>query len=85
MNTRNCEITYVIKQRRDSENAEPSVQDHKTIQPTGNIRRVLGGRFQAMIMMQGAVAFSGKFIMPVLPEMSPGPYLQGTQFAGVLA
>lgn len=36
--------------------------------------------FQEMAMMQGAAAFPGAFVMPILPETSHGQYHRSTQF-----
>ncbi len=41
--------------------------------------------FHEMAMMQGTAAFSGSFIMPILPETSQGQYHRSTQFAATTA
>ncbi len=41
--------------------------------------------FREMAMMQGPAAFSGAFIMPILPETSQGQYHRSTQFTATKA
>ncbi|NMP21565.1 hypothetical protein [Sulfobacillus harzensis] len=41
--------------------------------------------FQEMAMMQGTAAFSGSFVMPILPETSQGQYHRSTQFTAATA
>lgn len=41
--------------------------------------------FREMAMMQGPAAFSGAFIMPILPETSQGQYHRSTQFTATTA
>lgn len=41
--------------------------------------------FQEMAMMQGSPAFSGSFVMPILPETRQGQYHRSTQFTAAAA
>lgn len=41
--------------------------------------------FHEMVMMRGSAAFSGAFIMPVLPETPQGQYHRSTQFTATKA
>ena len=44
-----------------------------------------GPPFQEMAMMQGSAAFSGSFIMPILPETIQGQYHRSTEFTAATA